>query len=136
MGRRRWPYGLPALCAGALLAGCGGAGERVSDVAASVAGFEHALRAGDAERACGLLAPETRSELEDSERMPCPEALPDQRLPTGAAARGYDVHGRQARAVLSGDTVFLSRFPGGWRVVAAGCTARSEQPYDCTVKGG
>ena len=34
------------------------------------------------------------------------------------------------------DTVFLATFPGGWRVVAAGCTPRGDRPYDCTVAGG
>jgi len=27
-------------------------------------------------------------------------------------------------------------FPGGWRVVAAGCQSRGERPYDCVVDGG
>jgi hypothetical protein len=32
--------------------------------------------------------------------------------------------------------VFLAAFPGGWRVVAAGCTPRGDRPYDCTLQGG
>jgi hypothetical protein len=37
---------------------------------------------------------------------------------------------------LSGQAVFLAMFPGGWRVVAAGCQSRGERPYDCVVDGG
>jgi hypothetical protein len=33
------------------------------------------------------------------------------------------------------DTVFLARFDGGWRVMAADCSPRAEQPYECQVKG-
>ncbi|MEV7180696.1 hypothetical protein [Kitasatospora sp. NPDC093679] len=44
--------------------------------------------------------------------------------------------GQQARAVLEGDTVFLSAFPDGWKITAAGCEPRPEMPYRCDVKGG
>jgi hypothetical protein len=38
--------------------------------------------------------------------------------------------------VLERDTVFLSRFPTGWKVTAAGCVPRPGRPYQCAVKGG
>jgi hypothetical protein len=47
-----------------------------------------------------------------------------------------EVYGQRAQVRLSGDTVFLAVFPDGWRVVAAGCTARGEKPYDCVLQGG
>ncbi|MEU1117626.1 hypothetical protein [Streptomyces sp. NPDC005879] len=50
--------------------------------------------------------------------------------------RHIDVFGRQARAVTDRDTLFLSSFPGGWKVTAAGCTPRPEKPYQCLIKGG
>lgn len=50
--------------------------------------------------------------------------------------RVVDVYGNQARAVLATDTLFLSRFAAGWKVVAAGCSPRPEQPYQCRVNGG
>jgi hypothetical protein len=31
--------------------------------------------------------------------------------------------------------VFLGAFPGGWRVMAVGCTPREELPYECTLQG-
>jgi hypothetical protein len=47
-----------------------------------------------------------------------------------------DVYGRQARAVLASDTLFLSQFSDGWKIVAAGCEPRPGRPYQCSVKGG
>jgi hypothetical protein len=37
----------------------------------------------------------------------------------------------EGRQVLS-----LAGFPGGWRVVAAGCRPRGQRPYDCVIDGG
>jgi len=37
---------------------------------------------------------------------------------------------------MDGDVVFLAIFDGQWRITAAGCHSRGEQPYDCHVKGG
>ncbi|MEU8865117.1 hypothetical protein [Streptomyces umbrinus] len=59
----------------------------------------------------------------------------------GVAAAGRcraatGVYGNQARAVLSSDTLFLSRFTSGWKVVAAGCEPRPQEPYQCRIKGG
>jgi len=57
-------------------------------------------------------------------------------VPEPGSVTHVDVYGQWARVVLSDDTVFLAAFPGGWRVVAAGCQSRGERPYDCTVQGG
>jgi hypothetical protein len=40
-----------------------------------------------------------------------------------------------AEVSFDGDTAFLTRMPGGWRVVAAGCRPRADDLYDCAVKG-
>jgi hypothetical protein len=37
---------------------------------------------------------------------------------------------------MDGDVVFLSVFGDHWLITAAGCTARGDRPYDCTVMGG
>ncbi|MEU6064946.1 hypothetical protein ABZ864_10745 [Streptomyces sp. NPDC047082] len=50
--------------------------------------------------------------------------------------REVQVYGRRARVVLNADTLFLSVFPAGWKVTAAGCVPRSQQPYQCQIKGG
>lgn len=85
---------------------------------------------------CASLAPDTRSELEDSKKAACAAALAADELPPGGPVRTVDVYGRQARVVLASDTLFLSQFPSGWKVVAVGCTPQPGRPYQCTVKGG
>ncbi|MDQ0585580.1 hypothetical protein QF030_007758 [Streptomyces rishiriensis] len=84
---------------------------------------------------CSALAPQTRSEVEDSEKKVCPDAVSSQSLTAGGPLRRVDVWGRQARAVLASDTLFLSQFPDGWKIVAAGCRPRPGRPYQCSVKG-
>ncbi|MFJ6448528.1 hypothetical protein ACIQNV_18245 [Streptomyces hydrogenans] len=113
-------------------AGCGGPGPRQDAAAAAGTAFE---AAGDHVRACGLLAPETRLQLEQGEQETCPAALASQELPTAAGVDGVEAYGRQAMVRTGGDTLFLSLFTAGWKVVAAGCTPRPDQPYDCLIKG-
>ncbi|MGW7051046.1 hypothetical protein [Streptomyces sp. NPDC054887] len=119
------------------LAGCGGsADEREDRAAIAVQRFEDALSSDDARALCAALAPGTRSELEDSQERPCVEVITDQDLPEAGERRSIDVYGRQARVVAEGDTLFLSQFGAGWKVVAAGCRPEAGRPYQCTVKGG
>ncbi|KKD09965.1 hypothetical protein TN53_00980 [Streptomyces sp. WM6386] len=121
---------------GLVLGGCGGAGERASGASAAATGFERLLRSDDTKGLCEALAPETRSEVEESEKASCEKAIAALEIPLGGETRRTDVHGRQARVVLESDTLFLSRFADGWKVVAAGCTPRAGQPYQCEIKGG
>lgn len=121
---------------GPVLAGCGGAGERSSAVSAAALGFERLLRSDDPTALCAALAPDTRSAVETSGNAPCEKAITSQRPPSGGAAHHVDVYGRQARVVLASDTLFLSLFADGWKVVAAGCTPRQGHPYQCTLQGG
>lgn len=121
----------------AVTTGCGAtAGERGAAASGAATGFTGALRQADGRQACALLAPRTLDELEKSEQTSCDQAVIEEQLPTGDTVRRVDVYGDQARVVLTDDTLFLSHFPSGWKVAAAGCTPRPEQPYDCTVKGG
>lgn len=122
-------------CTG-VVAGCTGMTARTTEAVALAQEFEQAVHDGRPAEACALLAPETRSELEESGRMACGPALAQEQLPVGGPVRGTDVYGRQAIVTLSGDTLFLSRFDAGWRVVAAGCVPEPDKPYQCTVKGG
>jgi hypothetical protein len=124
----------PALLAALLVAGCGH-GATDAPRAAAV-GFEQALAARDGGQACSLLAPKTRSALESSEGEPCTSAVLAQELPASTAVRLAEQYGSQSRVVLAEDTLFLSRFSIGWRVVAAGCRDRgTELPYDCRLSG-
>ncbi|MFJ6385084.1 hypothetical protein ACIQI7_34405 [Kitasatospora sp. NPDC092039] len=132
--RMRWvrAAGVAALVG---LAGCGQVDRREDAAAAVAAGFEDAAGRSDAAALCGTLAPATREELEDQEKKDCEPALAGVDLPAGGPVRRVDVFGRQARVVLEGDTLFLSAFPEGWKVTAAGCTPRDRRPYQCEIKG-
>ncbi|MFE9636118.1 hypothetical protein [Streptomyces sp. NPDC006463] len=128
--------GLCACVVGALLAGCGASAVRVDGARAAGEGFERFLAAGDHAAACRLLAPQTRGQLEQDEQKGCAEALGAEELPRTGAVRTTEVYGRQAMLRLDGDTLFLSQFSSGWKIVAAGCTPQGERPYQCVLKGG
>ncbi|MFJ6938660.1 hypothetical protein [Streptomyces sp. NPDC101132] len=132
--RRLGPV-LGCAAAAVLLAGCGAPASRQNAAREAGAAFERALAAGDHAAACALLAPVTRTRLEEQEERPCAAALGDQDLPRGGAVHGTEVYGRQALLRLTADTLFLSQFRGGWKVVAAGCEPRPDLPYRCTVEG-
>jgi hypothetical protein len=66
--------------------------------------------------------------------MACAEAIQELPLDGGEVA-AVEIWGGAAQVKLAGDTLFLAETDSGWRVVAAGCTARSEAPYDCEVEG-
>ncbi|MFE1546342.1 hypothetical protein [Streptomyces sp. NPDC058718] len=116
-------------------AGCGAPAARQDAAAAAGAAFEAAVASGDHARACELLAPQTRQQLEQDEQKACPAAFASQGLPTTRGIQKVEAFGRQAMVRMAGDTLFLSLFDAGWKVVAAGCTPRPDQPYDCTIKG-
>ncbi|WP_270886924.1 hypothetical protein [Pedococcus sp. 5OH_020] len=117
-----------------LLSGCGAAGRSQQGAASAAAlSFERSV-ADDPGKACRLLAPKTRQDLESD--GPCPQSLREQDLPQAHAVRRTQVFGTDAMAELDGDTLFLALFPDGWRVTAAGCKPQAtDRPYDCTVKG-
>ncbi|MEU9014578.1 hypothetical protein AB0D12_33450 [Streptomyces sp. NPDC048479] len=118
------------------LTGCAAVTGREQAASRAVERFETSLREGDGVQACAALAPGTVEELEDTAEADCPAAVADAPPPKAGAVRLVNVYGRQARVVLNGDTVFLSVFPDGWKVTAAGCSPRAGQPYKCIVKGG
>ncbi|MGW0905281.1 hypothetical protein [Streptomyces sp. NPDC002853] len=130
---------LVAVLLAAALSGCGSVQEREDSASAVVLRFQEHLRMTDTARGCAALAPGTRDELEQNAELPCVRALSDAGLPKAGTAdevRVVDVYGRQARVVTNRDTLFLSSFPGGWKITAAGCTERPEMPYQCLIKGG
>ncbi|MEU0967331.1 hypothetical protein ABZ357_18545 [Streptomyces sp. NPDC005917] len=126
---------MAAVCV-AWLTGCTTLGERETAASRAALSFEESLRRKDGARACAALAPQTRQEVEQSAKKPCVQALFDEELTQAGPVRGVQVYGRQARVVLHTDTLFLSAFPAGWKVTAAGCVPRPQQPYQCQVKGG
>jgi hypothetical protein len=113
-------------------AGCSPAGEAGARQAAEQ--FQAAVRSRDSAAACRLLSDEARGSLESASTRPCPEALAALRLPAGAVGSDQ-LWGRNAQVVLDSGVLFLASFRAGWRVTAAGCTSRPDQPYDCQVEG-
>ena len=130
---------LPALLAGlAVLAlvtgGCAGASD--AEVSSVSDEFRQALASQDGSGACGLLSPQTVSELEQSSGQPCSAAVLDEHVPSAGDPVSVRIYGRMAQVRYADDTVFLSRFHDGWRLIAAGCQlSGTAQRFDCQVKG-
>jgi hypothetical protein len=126
-----------ALTLGALaLGGCASVGDRAQAADTVAMRLFQALDAKDGATACAALAPDSAAEVAQSGEKPCPQAILDEDLPAPGVVTDTAVYGQWAQVRLTGDTVFLAVFPGGWRVVAAGCRPRAQRPYDCTVQGG
>ncbi|MGV9454583.1 hypothetical protein [Streptomyces sp. NPDC003635] len=119
-----------------VLGGCGTVTERRDDVHTAATTFEKAIDDGAYDRVCALLAPATVEELEESAGSPCATAVSQDSPPPGGPVQRTDLYGNQARVVLSSDTLFLSRFAAGWKVVAADCAPQPNEPYRCRIKGG
>ncbi|WP_151773850.1 hypothetical protein [Streptomyces abyssomicinicus] len=132
--------GVVLLLAVAGAGACGAVQERRDAAEAEATRFVLDREAGRHALLCAALAPGTRDELEETAKSGCREAIrqaiEEDDLPPAGAVRAVDVWGDRARVVLEGDTLFLSQFPGGWKVTAAGCEPRRDQPYRCGIKGG
>jgi hypothetical protein len=127
---RRWAVLGTAAAALLLLTGCSGL--QRSEVEHVAGTFED--QSGDPEARCDLLLPTTRAALEEQEQASCAEAIGNLPL-QGGAVREIQVWGDDAQVKVGGDTLFLNETSGGWRVAAAACSPRGEQPYDCEVEG-
>nr|WP_042181407.1 hypothetical protein [Kibdelosporangium sp. MJ126-NF4] len=118
----------------ALLAGCGGSRE-TDPVLDAAARFESAVASHDGVAACSLLAPEAVRRVNDLRPEGCAQAVPKLSLPTSPLGGQVQVWGDTAQVRAPADTLFLRRFPEGWRIIGAGCRSRGERPYECTVDG-
>ncbi|GGW56259.1 hypothetical protein [Streptomyces xantholiticus] len=127
---------MAAVVAVVMVSGCGAVSERRDAATAATERFEQALASGQYAEVCRALADVTRQEVEQSTGSPCEQGMSQEKVPDGGRVVHVDVYGRQVRAVLAEDTLFLSLFPAGWKVMAAGCTPQPEQPYQCEIKGG
>ena len=117
-----------------LLSACSSGHE--SAVSATAAKYFDALAAQDGQTACDLLAPTTRSELEQSTKSPCPKAIVSEAVAQPGDQRDVEVFGTMAEVRFTDDTVFLTQSDAGWRVMASACKPVPAHPYDCSVKGG
>lgn len=120
-------------------AACSGPGR--SDAADAVRSFEHAVRTGDGEAACRVLAPPVVESLE-ADGDPCSEAILAGELGTALAERADDAPARrtatagvQAQVRTRSDVLFLTASGDRWLITAAVCDPRPDRPYDCRLEG-
>jgi hypothetical protein len=117
----------------AAASGCANGDNRVVTVVAE--NFYAAVRAGDGAGACHLLAPRTRSELEESAGKACDTAVLEEDIPEVDDVAASTVYGSMAQVRSGADTAFLAWFPFGWRVMAVSCSPVLNHPYECKVSG-
>lgn len=94
--------------------------------------FFAATTAHQGTAACRALAPQAADGLESGDST-CAKQIDELDL-TGGRIRTVRVWSDRAQVALTGDTVFLARFPRGWLVTAAGCRPQRQGPYDCEVE--
>jgi hypothetical protein len=125
---------MAALAVG-VLTSCGGTQDQAAAQAADT--YAQALAQEDTAKACSVLAPSTRSELEKSTGKSCSDAVLDEAVSDVGSRLSVHASGTMAQVRFAQDTVFLTRFKSGWRVLAAACTPPdSPGPYDCQLQGG
>lgn len=117
------------------LTGCSAATGSHHDAGLVAEQFASALSEEDLETVCSLLATGTLATLEEESGSPCVDAIGTLDLPAGGAVRATHAYARAAESILGSDVIFLTLEPSGWKVRAAGCTARPDLPYQCTLKG-
>jgi hypothetical protein len=128
----RWGLCLVLIGSVVSIAGCATVGSREVGPEATAKAFRNALSTGQGSRACSLLSPAVIESIQETDGSACAQAVLAE--PTGVGGtRTVDVYGRQARVVLPDDTIFLSQFGREWRVIAAGCSPRAREPYDCAI---
>jgi hypothetical protein len=115
-------------------AGCAAASR--PDAEATVTRFYAAYHRHDGVGACRLLGPKVRDDVARSAHSSCARALLQERLPGAAPVRSAQVFGDQAQVRLRGDTAFVARLRGAWKVLAVGCTPQPQGPYQCLVESG
>jgi hypothetical protein len=101
-------------------------------VRAATAEFSAAVEHGDGERACADLVPKAAQSLA-SGGSSCADEIRKLGLHGGDIAN-VQVWGDYAQAAVGTGTVFLTRWGSGWKVSAAGCTRRTDRPYECEVE--
>ena len=126
--------GIALAVLGFLSGGCGGS--QYADATDTARAFYAAVSDKDGAAACDLLTPGTRDELEQSSGKVCSTAILEELKPAAPRNGGdAEVYGVMAQVHWWDETVFLTRMPGGWRVLAAGCQPIEGDPYDCVVEG-
>lgn len=101
--------------------------------------FTEALQNGNGDRACDLLAPRTRSAIEEQRKKSCDQAIVEVREDLAVHGRLGPADVAETSAIVTtdeGDALFLDERQDGWHVGAAGCTRQAgDAPYDCALEG-
>ncbi|HET7477470.1 MAG TPA: hypothetical protein VFJ97_15790 [Dermatophilaceae bacterium] len=118
------------------LTGCSVEGPGSDGARAAAVNFHRLLTAGNGERACRLLSERAVEDVRGPDDRACATALTSLPIRPVAAVRSTSVYGHSALVVFDADAVFLASFDDGWRVTAAGCSPRQDQPYDCAFEAG
>jgi hypothetical protein len=126
-----------AIAAVVVLAGCGTSDDRTA-ARGVVERFYEAVRAQDGGAACAQLSEATRAAVESQSGQACAEAITRLDYAGGAIERA-EVYLTSARVrVRGGESAYLDRGPGGWRISAVACKAQDglpdRHPMDCEVE--
>jgi len=78
----------------------------------------------------------TVTQLVQAAGEPCASAIIEEELPEPGPVEKSSSFGTMAEITYAADTMFLTEFPGGWKVMAAGCAPVPGHPYDCQLQGG
>lgn len=128
---------LPAaiLTAVAAMTGCTGVSPGSEEAGQVAVAFHSAASASEFHRACAMLTPPALEKLEDGEAGACAGKLAEAGIGEAGNVVSSKAYGRNAQVAMTGDTVFLTRSGGQWKIMGAGCAFRAERPYACEVEG-
>jgi hypothetical protein len=125
-----------ALAAPLALGACGTSDDR-AQARAAVARFYADVGRHDGDGACGELSQDAIKDLIEQEQASCRRAVTTLKVKPGRITR-VQVFVTNAKVDLSsGDTAFLDRAAGGWKLSAVGCRPEekpADHPYDCEVQ--
>jgi hypothetical protein len=125
-----------ALAAPLALGACGTGSDR-AQARAAVMRFYADVGRHDGGGACGELSRDAIKQLIEQEQASCSKAVTTLQFQPGRIT-GVEVFVTNAKVDLSsGETAFLDRAPGGWKLSAVGCKPDdkpADHPYDCEVQ--
>ncbi len=122
-----------------MVAACSATTELKSDGAARCAvAFYDAIRADQGRKACDVLTAATIKQLHSQEERACPEAITALNYQGGEVTNVHVFITSAKVDFSSGESAFLNREPGGWKLSAIACKVEEgkprDRPLDCEVE--
>jgi hypothetical protein len=71
-----------------------------------------------------------------SAKKPCEQAVLEDATKDPGSRLSANTYGTMAQVRYRNDVLFVTRFENGWKVLAAACTEKAGDPYDCEIAGG